>query len=69
MVSAVWFVAMNGYAALDATTSLLALVLSAGFYGAVLGVLGGTAHDAPRWGLAAPDVLVWVSSWPTSWRS
>ena len=40
VVSAVWFVAMNGYAALDATTSLLALVLSAGLYGAILGVLG-----------------------------
>ena len=40
VVSAVWFVAMNGYAALDATTSLLALVISGTFYGAVLGAVG-----------------------------
>lgn len=40
VVSAVWFVAMNGYRALDASTVLLELMLSAAFYGAVLGVLG-----------------------------
>ncbi|MHA6523862.1 hypothetical protein [Tessaracoccus sp. G1721] len=40
VVSAVWFVAMNGYSELDATTSLLALLLSASFYGAVLGAVG-----------------------------
>jgi len=40
VVSAVWFVAMNGYSQLDASSDLLALVLSASFYGAVLGAVG-----------------------------
>ncbi len=41
VVSAIWFIALNGYEAFDATPALLGLVLAALFYGLVLGILGG----------------------------
>ncbi|CAL8968699.1 hypothetical protein TESS_TESS_01724 [Tessaracoccus sp. O5.2] len=41
VVSAIWFIALNGYEAFDATPALLGLVLAALFYGLVLGSLGG----------------------------
>ena len=66
VVSAVWFVAMNGYSQLDATSNLLALVLSASFYGAVLGAVGvllGGASGAGALlaGVFAANVLaLWI---------